>query len=161
MVIENVLGWIMSIGAKLVRPIYDRLWKHYDRRETAQKVHTGLYSLHHKRTKTDHPPTFYREVADNLENAIKLDLFPDYQLEYLAECLAEYCYARADTGSTKSVLIDKKHLKGTQMIGTESMRPHDVALIEKHLRHVLEERYSTRIFDHPLDKEVKSWLRDS
>lgn len=137
-----VWGQVVAIGKKLAGPLVGLVRTRWQRRQLAKTLHTELYRLIRDRPEThDHPPPFYRETADDLDQAIELELFSDHELEYLAGRLAAYCRAKAQDRSITTVTIDKTYLTWTRLMETDELHPIDVSEIERRLRAELEDTY--------------------
>lgn len=154
-----VWGQVVAISEKLASPLVGLVRNRWKRRKLAKKLHTDLYRLIRDRPETHgHPPPFYRETADDLDQAIELELFSDHELEYLAGRLAAYCRAEAQDRSITTVTIDKTYLTWTRLMETDELHPIDVSEIERRLRAELEDTYGRRRFEHPVSEEAREFF---
>lgn len=126
---------VASVVLKLVDFIAGPIRRRWGYRKLVNELHTDLYRIIHGRPESrGHPPTFYQRTAENLDQAVKADLFSTDKLDYLARCLAAYCRAKADGKPADTVDIDKSFLGWTRVVETEGMHTFDVSEIEKRLR---------------------------
>lgn len=142
---------VASLGLKIVDVIVGPIQRRWGRRKLANQLHTDLYRIIHDRPESHgHSPRFYERTADNLDQAVEVDLFSTDERDYLAQRLAVYCRAKADGKPADTVDIDKSFLGWTRIAETEGMHTFDVSEIEKRLRYDLEQTYRTGRFEHPV-----------